>query len=145
MAKARNTPGPLTPLELRCISFYLGEADGNQQRAYRLASPNAKATDKTTKENACRLFARSRVKAELQRLQDAAGKIAVAKTAIDKAWVMERLRTVVDDCMADGKLNAAGANRALELIGKEFGMFKDQVEHSGNVKITHEEALKLLG
>ncbi len=44
--------------------------------------------------------------------------------AMDKAWVLGRLRQVFQVAMDKGQL--AAANRALELIGKELGMFADK-------------------
>ncbi len=44
--------------------------------------------------------------------------------AMDKAWVLERLRQVFQVAMDNGQL--AAANRALELIGKELRMFVDR-------------------
>ena len=78
---------------------------------------------------------------------------------VDQAWVITQLRAVIDRCMegepvtdktgrpvydfdADGELrplykfNAAGANKALELIGKQLGMFVDRVEHGGSVEMS---------
>jgi hypothetical protein len=64
----------------------------------------------------------------------------VADAAIDKAWVMGRLTKIVELGMAvdpvlddegneTGQLRTANlpaANKALELLGKEFGMFVDR-------------------
>lgn len=68
---------------------------------------------------------------------------AADKAVIDKAWVLERLRQNAETCMTldfvrgpDGNPttavthNPAAANKALELLGKELGMFKDQHEHT---------------
>ena len=80
----------------------------------------------------------------------------VKDLTVDQAWVINQLRAVFDRCMEgepvvdktgrqiydfadDGELrplykfNAAGANKALELIGKALGMFVDKVEHSGTI------------
>jgi hypothetical protein len=63
------------------------------------------------------------------------------KTAIDKAWVLNELIEVVKmgkaaepiigkdgESTGEVKQNLAAANKALELIGKEFGMFIDRSE-----------------
>jgi phage terminase small subunit len=70
---------------------------------------------------------------------------AADKAVIDKAWVLDRLRQNAETCMAldfvkgpDGQAttavthNPAAASKALELLGKELGMFKDQVEQTVN-------------
>ena len=72
------------------------------------------------------------------------------RTEISQDYVLANLVEVTERCMrkwpvrnskgqqvqdADGNniwaFNAQGANRALELIGKHLGMFKERVEHSG--------------
>lgn len=71
---------------------------------------------------------------------------------LSEAWVLERLREVVDRCMESkpvldphGKpsgfypFNAAGANRALELIGRHFGMFTDNLRISDLETLTDDE------
>ena len=56
------------------------------------------------------------------------------RTGMTQDYVLENLRTVVETCMGrtGGEFNASGAIKALELLGKHLGMFKDRVE----VKIT---------
>ena len=44
--------------------------------------------------------------------------------AVDKVWVLDRLRKVFGKAMDMGQL--AAANRSLELMGKEIGMFVDR-------------------
>lgn len=75
---------------------------------------------------------------------------AAEEAAVDKAWVLNNLREVAERCMqakpvmSRGKpvfvetpegglapayvFDSAGANRALELVGKELGMFIDRKE-----------------
>ena len=73
---------------------------------------------------------------------DAEGtKLAIERTAIDKEWVIERLRENVERAMQARPVidragnptgsyvyNGAAANRALELLGKELGMFIERRE-----------------
>jgi len=93
---------------------------------------------------------------------------AVEMTAIDKTYVMKRLHEIAERCMqhepvkdkkgeqvyttdADGGLvaayvfNAAGAKGALELLGKEIGMFVDRKEiRTGSLdKLTDAELTRL--
>ena len=88
---------------------------------------------------------RERVAEILQERQhiDAAGtQLAIERTAIDKEWVIERLRENVERAMQAQPVidraghptgsyvyNGAAANRALELLGKELGMFIERREH----------------
>jgi phage terminase small subunit len=66
------------------------------------------------------------------------------KAGIDAEWVVARLRLISDRCVQgepvtdkDGnatgewKFDAAGANKATELLGKTLGMFRDKVEVTG--------------
>lgn len=67
-------------------------------------------------------------------------RIASEATGVTKAWVLEQLRKVAvaglqgDDIYRDGeatggkKYDRSAANRALELIGKELGMFIERSE-----------------
>ena len=76
-----------------------------------------------------------------QRVEAEATALAVKKTGLTKAWVLERLqmnaeralqvRAVVDSAgkpTGQFKYDGSVANRALELIGKELGMFVDRRE-----------------
>lgn len=84
---------------------------------------------------------------EKSRIEQDATKIAARKVAVDKAWVMEKLVDVVTQCLpgdaaltrsaliGDGitgdrprRVNPAGATRALELLGRELGMFVERRE-----------------
>jgi hypothetical protein len=63
---------------------------------------------------------------------------AVEKASVDRAWVLERLKKVAERCLQEEpvmvrgeptgeyKFDSAGANRALELLGKELGMFVER-------------------
>ncbi|WP_262268627.1 terminase small subunit [Microvirga yunnanensis] len=67
-----------------------------------------------------------------------------ARTGLTQDWVLDRLREMAERCMRQEPVldrqgqpagaftfNAAGATKALELIGKHLGMFKDRVEPGG--------------
>ena len=66
----------------------------------------------------------------------------------DRAYVMNRLVTNVERCMVNGEnYNPNAANRSLELIGKQLGMFVDR-RMLGVQRIedmTEEEILEFLG
>jgi len=83
---------------------------------------------------------------ERSRIEQDATKIAARKVAVDKAWVMEKLVNVVTQCLPSEagatrsallgdatsdrprRVNPAGATRALELLGRELGMFVERRE-----------------
>jgi len=74
------------------------------------------------------------------------------RVEIDSDWVLKQLKTVADRCMteepvmvrgANGmeesgeyKFDSSGANRALELIGKNKKMFTDKFEVDATIQIT---------
>lgn len=88
---------------------------------------------------ASRLLRNAKVRAAV----DALSKERAIELGIDHTFVLERLKTVVERCLqveevvmfgeptGEFKFNAKDANKALELLGKQLGMFKDQVEHTG--------------
>jgi phage terminase small subunit len=66
------------------------------------------------------------------------------RTEITQDWVLERLKEVAErslqhepardaegNIVGDYSFQHAGANRALELLGKHLGMFRDRVELGG--------------
>lgn len=93
-----------------------------------------------------------------QDVQDAIAKLRAERaerTAITADSILKRLDAVANRCMQaepvldkDGnktgeyRFEAAGANKALELIGKHLGMFRDKVDLT--VQRSHEEALEEL-
>jgi Terminase small subunit len=70
--------------------------------------------------NAARLTANDSIRSRVAELQTASAE----KAAITKAWVLGQLCDVLRDARADR--NHQAANRALELVGKEIGMFVDR-------------------
>lgn len=63
-----------------------------------------------------------------ERVKELQGRV-VEGIQISKQWVMEQL---VDNVVkAKEAKEFAPANKALELLGKEVGMFKDRIEHTG--------------
>ena len=112
----------------------------NASEAYRQVY-DTNASAKTINEKASRLLAEGKVRARFEALQGKVTERAVEKTAISKAWVIEKLVENVERAMQaeavvdrEGKetgeftYNGNVANRALELIGKELGMFIDRRE-----------------
>lgn len=85
--------------------------------------------------------------AERETVHSQATAKAIEKTALTKEWVIERLVENVDRSMqaeqakdADGEpigdyvYNGSVANKALELLGKELGMFIDRAEVDVNAR-----------
>src|SRR5262245_52928479 len=73
--------------------------------------------------NAARLKANESISGRVKELQEA----AAAKAMVTKQWVLDHLKEVVERAM-QYTFQASGAIRALELIGKELGMFTGRRE-----------------
>jgi hypothetical protein len=89
--------------------------------------------------NAARLKTKEHIAKRLNELNNGAAK----KVTLDKAWVLERLMKNARIAMGEEKItlstkdgeevattdrDVSGANRALELLGKELGMFIERSE-----------------
>ncbi len=114
------------------------------------AAIRAGYSEKRAAEQACRMLQDPAVKAHIDKaMADRASRLGLSAD-----WVLARLKQISDRCVqaepardAEGeetgwfKFDAAGANRATELIGKHLRMFTDKVEVTGGLRLTHEEAL----
>ena len=100
-------------------------------------------SEKGAKASAHRLLARPQVAARVDELGVCVGQAAITRASIDREFVLSGLREnflramqqqpVRDrDGNVTGEYTYAGsvANRALELLGKELGMFVDRSEES---------------
>jgi len=90
---------------------------------------------------ASRLLRRVDVRARISEIHTAALESAVERCALSRAWALESLQSVAQRCMqaepaANSKgekngmytFNAAGATRALELLGRQLGLFTERSE-----------------
>lgn len=115
-------------------------AGRSQSDAYRAAYPRSqKWKPEAVWARASELAKDGKVFIRYRELMDEAAKLAV----IDRAWVMRHLQTIVERCMQEQPVilagmptgeytfQASGANRALELLGKDLGMFVDRKEITG--------------
>jgi len=111
-----------------------------QGQAYELAGY------KRNDAHASRLAKNGKVLARVAELQERVTAKVVEKTAISRIWVLDMLRENLERALThkavlDGEGNPIGeytyngnvANRALELIGKELGMFIDRKEFKHSV------------
>ncbi len=104
------------------------------------AEAYVKAGYKPSRKNASRLRTKEDVDARIAELSAAITTEVQKRTGLTKEWVLERLEQVVERCMQHEEIirdnrptgeyvfNAPGANKALELIGKELGMFVERKE-----------------
>ena len=119
-------------------------AGKTQQQAYTAAGFAYKPA------NASRFFKRSEVRARVQEIvteriavERKSTELAVKKSGLTKEWVIQRLMWLAERSLRGkpvmdttgkhtgeftGRVDAAGANRALELLGKHLGMFIERQE-----------------
>lgn len=109
-----------------------------------------------SRSNAAQLAKRSYIKARIKELKEQNFKIRnkineeiekniIEKETLTRSWVLDRLIENVTACMISNQRSAA--NRGLELLGKELGMFVDrsEVHTTGELaKLTDEELLAKL-
>lgn len=140
----------LTDKQETFIREYLVDLNATQ------AAIRAGYSVKTAKQIGTENLAKPALRSRIEELQ---GKRA-EKLQLDAEWVLTKLTEVVSKSMQEKEVekwdyaerrligtgeyvyDSQGANRALELIGKHLGMFKDKIEHSGNVGVQIVDDLK---
>ena len=140
---SKRDPTVLTIKQARFVDEFLQH--GNKSQAYRAAYNCVSMTPKTISRRAVDVSQKSRVRAAI----DVKRHEIAAKVMLDRAWVLERLmenaevalgwRTQRQMRIVGNELveveahfpDRASANRALELIGKEIGMFVNRLEVGG--------------
>ena len=118
----------LTPKQKLFVQEYLIDLNVTQ------AAIRAGYSSKTAKGLGARFF-QTGIKSAIE----AALAERIKRTEVTQDYVIEGLKEVVERCLqriaADEEgvwtFNATGANKALELLGKHLGMFKDRIEHTG--------------
>ena len=127
----------------------------NQAEAARTAG----FSEHTAKEQGSRLLTRPDVKARVEELRPRFAERVAATTSLTQAYVLEKLHENMKRAMqlepvydstgkptGEYRYEGSIANRALELIGKELGMFVDQkkVQFGRLAEATPEQLLELL-
>ncbi len=84
----------------------------------------------------------SELREQRQKQEDMAVEKAVEKAAISRGWVLQELRENADRAKKRGQ--GAVVNRALELIGREIGMFGDAPPKKIGLDDLNLEALEAL-
>lgn len=139
----------LTPKQEKFVQEYL--VDLNATRAAIRAGYSEKTAYSIGNENLSKPEIAAAIEAAQAKLSE--------KTEITQEWVLGNLKNIAERCMqvapvldrkgeqvhvenADGDLvpafvfNAAGATRAVELLGKHIGMFTDKVKLEGDLNVT---------
>jgi phage terminase small subunit len=81
--------------------------------------------------NACRLTGNKRIVervAGLKALVQNMRNLSTHHVVLNEAWVVEQLIGVVIDATTQDRLDSAGANKALHLLGLHLGMFVERKE-----------------
>lgn len=105
-------------------------------------------TEEAARKNGSRLMTNADIRAEIARRQEEVNKKIEKDTGISVQWVVDSFKTIAERCMqaephaydsegnvTEWRFDSTGANKAVESIGKYLGMFKEKVEHSGNVGV----------
>ena len=114
---------------------------GSQVGAYREVYGTGEMTERTLHKRTGDAFRRPHVRARIQELRDQVARESV----VSRSWVVAELVKVYDTAMGEDGRNLAAANRALELMGTELGMFVKRrvVAHLENM--TEEDLVEFLG
>lgn len=133
----------LNDKQLRFIEEYLVDCNCTQ------AAIRAGYSEKTAKQIGSRLLTKVDISARIE----ARRKELTEKTQLTQEWVLKKLEECVKKSMQEEEIqkwdyeakqmsgtgeyiyDSKGATKALELIGKHLGMFKDKLELSGEVVI----------
>jgi phage terminase small subunit len=131
----KNGKSDLTPKQEAFCLAYL--ETGNASEAYRRAYDAENMKAETIHKRASELLADGGITGRLKESR----KAVADRVEVDRAWVLERLienseRAMTAEPVRDNKGKPTGeytyqgnvANRALELVGKEIGMFVDRKE-----------------
>lgn len=121
----------LTPKQEKAVQEFLING-GNKTAAYRVAYSTSNMKESTINENACRLFANSKVKARLEALQ---AKLEV-KSEVNREWLQEKAKQLIErsleaepiltksgDFTGEFRYDSAGAAKGIDIINKMQGNY----------------------
>ena len=114
----------------RFIQEYM--IDSNGQNAYLRVYPEV--TVSSAKEAASRLLKRTDIRMELEKLQDERMKNIM--------WSVEDILQQIKDIAQSEDSSTHEKLKALELGAKSLGLFREKVEHSGNISIVLDKEIE---
>lgn len=121
----------LTPKQKRFVLEYLKDSNGKQ------SAIRAGYAPKSAEVQASELLRLPKVQKFLKAKND---KIE-ANCEITKEYILSSLKYVADTSMTPdpmtGKIDATGANRALELLGKNKALFTEKIEQTMTLTLEH--------
>ena len=122
--------GRITSKQKCFVEQYLVDLNGTQ------AAIRAGYSPRTARIHAAKLLTKPNIQGTIQKAQQERSK----RTELTQDWVLLNLKAVVERCMQaepilgrEGKptgeyrFDSAGANRALELLGKHLGLFEERL------------------
>ena len=117
---------------------------GNATEAYRRSYSYKNMKESTLNRNAKALMDNNKISARIEEIKEEIRKPAIQKFQLTKEWIIAQLVENVSiskaaepvvsangETSGEYKTNIPAANKALELLGKEIGMFVDKKEITG--------------
>lgn len=130
---AQQKKRKLTPKQAQFVCEYLKA--GNASAAYRAAYDAKNMSNKSVGDEAYHLLQHPEIAPIVQNAKEE----AIKKAEVTQEWIIEQLKRTVDMCLSvrpvedeEGNVtdkstfNPSASNKALELLGKELGMFTDK-------------------
>lgn len=115
----------LTDKQVKFIDEYM--VDMNGTAAYLRAG--YKCSEAAARSSASDFLANPNISEEIEKRR----KALQESSGMTVKWILDQYKTIIDDNL---KLDPTIAKGALDSVGKHYGMFKDKVEHSGNVGVS---------
>jgi len=131
----------LTNKQLAFCQEYLVDLNATQ------AAIRAGYSERTAKSQGARLLTNVDIATRIQELMNKRSK----RVEIDADWVLTQLKKVADRCMQEEavmsggeptgefKFDSGGANKALELIGRNKKMFTDKIEQDTTLTVIRKQ------
>jgi hypothetical protein len=120
-------PGALENARHEKFARLTAEGLGRKE-AYFGAGYSQDANPKGAANRGSALYRRVEIKARVTELQEALRAQSLEATGLSRQWVLDELKNNAALAIAGDKKDLAARNKTLELIGKEQGMFKDQLQ-----------------
>ena len=101
-------------------------------------------SEDAARKNGGRLMANEGIRSEIERRQQQITEQVEKDAGISVQWVLDSLKTVADRCMqaepmfdkegniVEYRFDSSGANKAIENIGRYFGMWNDKMKVDAN-------------
>ena len=138
----------LTPKQETFVQAHL--RDGNASVAYRLAYSAKNMNDNAVRVEANRLLNNPNISLRITGIQAATEQ----RTVMDLSYVLDSFREIRDRCLTsvpvlapsgeetgEYTFNAAGANKAMENIGRLLGFYVERTEHKSQTVVVDVSAL----